>query len=280
MINRIKDWKLQIAQALLPLLVIPAVILLDLPQRFFDLLKQSNVQVSSLEWYWQLLLHLGNWAIIILALFFIYRAIRKHNEKEVIKQNIPNTIVWHSYPGYWFCRHFLNYQTVSLTRVPIPVQFELVWNELFKKYECMEGVTEITDADTISVEILQAEPYTSTVNLILADTYPLDDWKAKVPAPTSFYSTVIVNRSGERVVRYYSKEFISKIATTVHELPATVTDINIFATINAAHVYHIVNEVFKTGGRDGIKRIRIYQQTSGTWVFEGKKYKEIQIGVQ
>ena len=73
---------------------------------------------------------------------------------------------------------------------------------------------------------------------------------------------------------------MSKIGTTVHDLPKTVTDINIFATINAAHVYHIANEVFKTGGRDGIKRIRIYQQTSGTWVFEGKKYKKIKIGAQ
>lgn len=279
MINRIKDWKLQIAQAFLPLLLVPVILILDVPQRFFDLLKQSNVQVSSLEWYWQLLLHLGNWAIIIVALFFIYRAIRKHNEEEALKQNLK-VIVWHSYPGYWFCRHILNYQIISLTRVPIPVQFELVWKDLFKKYECMDNVTEKTDYDNISVEILQAEPYTSTVNLILADTYPLDNWKAKIYAPTISYSTIIVNRNGERGVRYYSKEFISKIATTVHELPATVTDINVFATINAAHVYHIVNEVFKTGGRDGIKRIRIYQQTSGTWVFEGKKYKEIQIGAQ
>ena len=278
--NRIIDWKWQIAQAFLPLLLIPVVLILDVPQRFFDLLKQSNVQVSSLEWSWQLLLHLGNWAIIILALFFIYRTIRKHNKGEVLKQNIPNTIVWHTYPGYWFCRHFLNYQTVSLTRVPIPVQFELVWKNLFKKYEYMENVTEKTDSDIISVETLQAEPYTSTVNLILADTYPLDDWKAKIPAQTTTFTTIIVNRHGERGVRYYSKDFVSKLATSFHGLPATVTDINIFATINAAHAYHIVNEVFKTGGRDNQKRIKVYQQTSGTWVFEGKKYKEIKIGAQ
>lgn len=277
MVNRIKDWKLQIAQALLPLLVIPAVILLDLPQRFFDLLKQGNVAISSLEWYWQLILNLGNWAIIVVLLPIIYHLIRKHNKEDVLKQNLV-VIVWHSYPGYWFCRYILNYQTVSLTRVPIPVQFELVWNKLFKKYEFMDGVTEKTDSDNISVETLQAEPYTSTVNLILADTYPLDDWKAKVPAHTISYSTIIISRSGERGVRYYSKDFVSKIATSYHDLPATVTDINIFATINAAHVYHIVNEVFKTGGRDNQKRIRVYQQTSGTWVFEGKQYKEIKIG--
>lgn len=280
MINRIKDWKLQIMQTILPLLLIPAVLILDVPQRITDALAKANVEVKDLNTIWRIAIGLGKWPLIVVALFFIYRAIRKHNKDEVLKQNIPNTIVWHSFFGYWMCRYALNYQTVSLTRVPIPVQFELVWKNLFKKYEYMENVTEKTDTDSISVETLQAETYTSTVNLILADTYPLDDWKAKIPAQTTTFTTIIINRSGERGVRYYSKDFISKIAMSFHELPATVTDINIFATINAAHVYHIVNEVFKTGGRDNQKLIKVYQQTSGTWVFEGKKYKEIKIGAQ
>ena len=165
MINRIKDWKLQIAQTFLPLLIIPVVILTNLSQRSFALLKQGNVSVSRLEWYLQLLLNLGNWAIILVGILFTYMAIRKRNKKEILKQTIPNMIVWHSYPGYVFCRHFLNYQIISLTRVPIPVQFELVWRGLFKKYECMDGVTEKTDADNVSIEILQKEPYTSTINL-------------------------------------------------------------------------------------------------------------------
>ena len=144
----------------------------------------------------------------------------------------------------------------------------------------MDNVTEKTEPDSINVEKLQDTPITSTVNLILTDTYPLVDWKMKIPAQTTTFSTFIINRSGERGVRYYSKEYVSQIATMVHDLPPTVTDVNIFATINPSHVYHIVNEVFKTGGRDSIKRIRIFQQTSGSWVFEGKKYKEIKIGAQ
>lgn len=132
MINRVKDWRLQIAQAILPLLLIPVLLVIDLPQKIVDLLKQANVDVSSLEWYWQLLLNLGNWAIIIVVLPYIYKIIRKHNKDDVLRQTIPHAIVWHSYPGYWFCRYILNYQTVSLTRMPIPVQFQLVWKELFK----------------------------------------------------------------------------------------------------------------------------------------------------
>lgn len=280
MINRIRDWKLQIAQALLPLLIVPGVLILDVPQLISDVLTKANVEVNDLDTIWRIVIGLGKWMLIFVVLFFIYRAIRKHNKVEVLRQNIPNTIVWHSYLGYWFCRNILEYQTISLTRVPIPVQFELVWKNLFKKYEYMENVTEKTDADNISVEILQSEPYTSTVNIILADTYPLDDWKLKVPAQTNTFTTIIINRNGERGIRYYSKDFVSRIATTVHELPNTVSDINIFATINTAHVYCIVNEVFKTGGRDNQKRIKVFQQSNVTWVFEGKKYKEIKIGVK
>lgn len=144
----------------------------------------------------------------------------------------------------------------------------------------MDNVTEKTGTDIISIDILQADPYTSTVNLVLADTYPLNDWKSKIPAVMTTFTTIIIDRSGERGVRYYSRDYVSKIAATVHGLPETVTDISIFSTINAAHVYHIVNEVFKTGGKDCIKRIKVFEQTKGTWVFEGKKYKEIKIGEQ
>lgn len=276
-IDKIADWRLQITQILLPLLLIPVVILLDIPTQITEILIKAKVKVKDLDTIWRIAIGLGKWPLIVVALFFIYRAIRRHNKEEILKQNL-SVIVWHSFLGYWFCRYILNYQTISLTRVPIPVQFELVWKNLFRKYEYMDGVTEKTESETLNVEILQAEPYTSTINLILADTYPLDGWKAKIPASVTSYSTIIVNRSGERGVRYYSKDFVARIASIVHELPNTVLKINVFATLNAAHVYHIVNEVFKTGGRDGIKQIIIYEQTKDSWVFEGKKYKVIKIG--
>ena len=277
MLNRIKDWKVQILQTILPLLIIPMSFILDYPQRITDALTKANAEVKDLHIIWRIAIGLGKWTFIVVALFLIYRFIRKHNEKEILKQNL-DVIVWHSYIGYWFCRYALNYQTVSLTRVPIPVQFELVWKNLFKEYKYMDGVTEKNDVDNVTLKIQQNESYTQTVNLILADTYPLDEWKSKIPASLTSYSTIIINRSGERGVRYYSKDFVAKISAAVHDLPVTVTDINIFATINSAHVYHIVNEVFKTGGRDSIERIKVYEQTKGTWDFEGKKYKIIKIG--
>ena len=271
--NKLKDWIRVYIQLTILIVIIVLNVCLNIPEIIKNAFKDASVPVSELPVLWQFAVGSGRWILAVAIFVVVYLLIRKSNVAEPIKQNL-DVIVWHSYFGYWFCRYFLNYQTISLTRVPIPVQFELVWKDLFKKY-VWENVTEKTDPDNVSIEILQADPYTSTVNLILADTYPLDDWKSKVPVAMTSCSTIIINRSGERGIRYYSKDYVARIATTVHELPATVTDINIFATINPAHVYHIVNEVFKTGGRDSLKRIKVYEQTSGSWVFEGKKYKEI-----
>ena len=278
MINRIRDWKKPIVQLLLPLLVIPTILLLNAPMRIIDVLNKSDVEVSQLDWYWQVAIGLGKWPLIVITLYFLYRYIRKTNKEEVLQQSIE-VIVWHSYAGYWVCRYILNYQTISLIRVPIPVQFKLVWRGIFKKYEYMDNITEKEKGtDKIDRTFFNDEPITDTVNLVLADTYPLE-WKEKLPESVLNYTTIVIDRLSEKGVRYYSRDFVDMITRTVHEMPRSVKEINFFATINAAHVYHIVNETFKTGGRDGMRRIRIYQQTSGLWVFEGKNI-EIKTGVK
>ncbi len=279
MIYRLIDWKYQVAQTILPLLLLPFFLVFDVTEFLIDKLSSINVDVQDLDIKWRIAVGFGKWFLLLVILCLLYYVIRKNNKKRLLKQTLPNRIVWHSYFGYWFCRKILNYRIVSLTRVPIPVQFELVWKGLFDKYEYMENVNKLQGNDSITIEFVQTEPFTNVVNLILADTYPIDNWKSKIPSTMTFYSTIIINRLGERGVRYFSKEFVSKIASVAHELPSTVKVINIFATINTAHVYHIVNEVFKTGGRDDLLLVRVYQQTSGTWIFDGKQYKELQIGV-
>ena len=133
----------------------------------------------------------------------------------------------------------------------------------------MENVTEKTDDDSVSVEMIQTDPYTSTVNLILCDTYRLDNWQELIPASATSLSSIVIQRNDVEGVRYYSKEFITTIMKIFRSLPATVTDINVFATINTAHVYHLVNEVLKTG-RNKLNIVTVYQQTS-SWDFNGKK---------
>ena len=277
MINRIKDWKVPIAQLLIPLFIIPIVLVIDVPQVIINNLNKTNVKVTELEWYWRLILFLGNWPFIIVVLFFIYLWIRKYNKKnEVLKQNL-SVIVWHSYFGYWICRYLLNYQVVSLTRVPIPVQFNLVWRGIFKKYEYMDGVDEMgRGEDTINVRVINSESKSPSINLLLIDTYSLDS-DSIIDLSKSRLRTIVIERVSEKGVRYYSHDFVAKISNIIHSLPQSIDEVNIFATVNSAHVYNIVNNVFKTGGRDGIKVVRVYEQTKGTWNFDGRNI-EIRIG--
>lgn len=64
MIEKIKDWKKPIVQTFLPLLLIPAIILLDAPQRIKDILIQTNVDISELKWYVRVAIELGKWPLI------------------------------------------------------------------------------------------------------------------------------------------------------------------------------------------------------------------------
>ena len=270
MIDKIRDWKIPFAQTILPLIFCPLVLLININ----GLLAKADVSVKDLDVVWRIIIGLGKPVLVIAIMFLYCNTIRKVNKGTVLKQNVPNKIVWHTMAGYWFCRYILSFQKVSLTRVPIPMQFKLVWSDWFTDYEIMDGVAEKEKGtDNINVKKFNDDQVTSTVNLVLADTYPLN-WKEKLPADLLNLTTIVIERGGEKGVRYYSPDFVAEISRIVHELPINVVGVNLFATINAANSYHIANEVFKTGGRDNLKHLRVYEQSKDNWVFEGK-YKKI-----
>jgi hypothetical protein len=271
--NKIVDWKREYVQTALLTLIIVANVCFNLPEIAKNVLADASVQMSELDPKWRLAIGFGRWVFAIVVVVGLWFVIKYFNKDYVLKQNISNDIVWHTYFDYWFCRYFLSIKKLSLTRMPIPMQFKLVWKDLFLEYDYMDGITEKEEAkDKVKVERFQDNPLTSTVNLVLADTYPLD-WKSKLPASVLNLTTIVIDRTGEKGTRYYSRDFVKKISSTVHDLPNNVTTINLFATINAAHCYHITKEVFMTGGRDSLKHLVVYEQSKGSWVFEGKNIK-------
>lgn len=265
----IVDWKREYSQTAVLIGVIVVNICFNLPEIVKNALANASVSMSELDLEWRFAIGLGRWALAIVVVVGLWFVIKGFNKDYVLKQNIPNDIVWHTYLDYWLCRYVLSIKKLSLTRIPIPMQFKLVWNGLFL-YDYMDGITEKEEGkDEVKVERFQDNPQTSTVNLVLADTYPLD-WKSKLPASVLNLTTIVIDRTGEKGARYYSKDFVKKISSTVHDLPSNVTTINLFATINTAHCYHITREVFMTGGRDTLKHLVVYEQSKGSWGFEGK----------
>ena len=272
LMQRFQDWIIQVLQTLILLAVLALNYFINIPEFMQKQLIDAKIPISDLNVYWRFAIGKGRFFLGAIILCFLLWYIRKNNKGEVLKQTLPDAIVWHTYAGYWYCRYFLNYQTISLTRVPIPMQFKLVYKELFKKYLFMDGITEKTrGTDKVNVVCHQNGNalISTTINLVLADTYPLD-WKTQLPSSVHNLTTYVINRSSEDRTRYYSPDFVSTVTFVVRHLPSHVVAVNIFATINPAHCYHIIREVFMTGGRDSIKTLSVYEQSKGNWKFEGK----------
>ena len=273
--HSVRDWARQWIQFASLVVIIPMVFLLDISGQFLRLLDTTKVQVSELDVEYRISLGIGNPALSVVLFITLLLYIRRCNKGYVLKQN-TKIIAWHTLAGYWLCCRILNYRTILLTRVPIPVQIKVVFNNLFDEYRYMDGVTELQKADNVRVVPLQDYDNPKIVNVFLADTYQITDWEKKLPTSEKLHHTIIIDRSSEERGRYYSKEYVSKIRSAILSLPETVDTINIFATINAAHCFHITRDVFMTGGSDRFKILRIYEQNKQTWKFDGK-YREIKL---
>lgn len=272
MLKRIWDWKTIIIQFLGPLLLAILVAAYGADK----ILLMASVKEDELTVLQRVILSFKKGGVFLALFLFFFWFVRKHNKEQILKQNL-SVVVWHFYWGYWFCRYVMNYQTVSLTRVPIPVQFKLVWKGLFNSY-VYDGIVE-KQSERIHFKRFNDDIITTTINLVLADTYSID-WRAKLPETVLKFTTIEISRVGQPGVRIYNPDYVAKINEVIHLLPHNVTSVNVFATTNPAHVEHIVKEVFKTGGRDYIKSLRIFQQSEKTWIFEGKKYIDIKTGVK
>lgn len=263
----IRDWIFLWLQtmALVVALIFPT--LLDVATKIKPIINNTGVTFDTIKYYY--LMKLGNGAIGIVCMFLLLIWLRKDNSKRTL--NKGNLYHDHCYVGYLFCAKILGYKKCSLIRVPIAMQFKLVINDTFCEYDYGpdEDYRE-TETENIKVESPK-ECYTSTVNIVLSDTYPVT--KEMLPESTINLSTIWISRDNEKdFVRCYSKSFCEKIQNTVRQLPNNVCEINLYPTLNPKHSAWIARNVFKMGGRTNIKTLTIYPQLNenGNWNFSGK----------
>ena len=271
-IHSVRDWGRQWIQIVSLVAIVVYVLLFDASGKILNLLQATNVEVEDLAVEYRISLGIGNPGLALILFIILLLFIRKCNKGYVLKQN-TKLIAWHTFFGYWFCCRILNYRIVSLTRVPIPVQMKIVFYDLFDEYRFMDGVTEQKDKENAEIKPLQDYDDPSVVNILLADTYRIDNWQTRMPAAERLHHTIIVDRTNEKRGRYYSAEYVEKIWEAVRSLPDTVKTINIFATINSAHCFHITRDVFMTGGSDRFELLRVYEQNKQTKKFDGENRK-------
>lgn len=197
----------------------------------------------------------GNAAIgifmFVLALFLI----RKWNKEYMFNRGDE----YKNYPyfWYWICAKALGYSECNLILVPIYMQFKLVFRDTFCRYYC--GELDKRQDDTISVQKTNFSNTSNEINIIISDTYPLQE--GQIPMGKRSKPTIFISRDNETDHnRYDSPELVRNVVNEVRNLPVNIEKINIYATTNPYNTKKIVQNAFKLGGRSGIDLITVFQQ--------------------
>ena len=170
----------------------------------------------------------GDWAIGVFFLIVVLFIIRKWNKTYMF--NRGNYYKQYRYGWYRICSKILGYSECNLIQVPIYMQFKLVLNDTFDKYNC--GEFDKKENDTISVSKSNFSHETDEVNVMISDTYPLSLSQLpeiKKNIPTSFLiqkktkSGYVLVSSPELTAMdliLYDKEIggINRAATVLNEL--------------------------------------------------------------
>ena len=268
MIKRVRDWMRPIVQALLLIIVffIPNVI--NVAGKIQSIFENTTINFDNAKYFY--IMKMGNGLIgVIFMLLILFKFVRASNENHCL--NKGNYFHEHSYLGYWLCANVLGYKKCSLVRVPIYMQFKLVLRDTFNEYL----IGQYEDYHCVDDEVVEikglSDSYTSSVNLVLADTYPI--LKGMLPASTSNLSTIWVIRTDSvKMIRTFSKMYCNSIREIVSGLPNNVEMINLYSTINPKHSFWIANNVFKMGGRCQVKALKVFPQSNknGNWNFAEK----------
>lgn len=208
----------------------------------------------------------GNVAIGIFLFVVALFAVRKWNKDCMF--NKGNEYKNYPYFWYWICSKILGYTECNLILVPIYMQFKLIIRDTFCKYYC--GELDKKPDDIISVQKINFEDVSNEVNIIIADTYPLET--NQIPAGKRSKPTIIISRDNDTDHnRYDSPELVQNVVNEVRNLPIKVKSINIYATTNPCNTMKIVKAAFKLGGRSNLDLITVFQQNrTGSRKFEKK----------
>lgn len=268
MVKRIRDWVRPIMQVLILIIMFFVPYIANVAGIIKGIFYNTPIDFDNIKYYYAM--KMGNGVIgIILVLLILFNCIRKSNEDYCL--NKGNYYHEHFYLGYLFCAKVLGYKKCSLIRTPVYMQFKLVINDTFNEYSVGEE-EDYNIAEDESIEIGGiSDSYTSSVNLVLSDTYPIS--KGMLPASTSNLSTIwIVRTDSKKMVRTFSKKFCNTIKEIVSGLPNNVETIHLFSTLNPKHSLWIANNVFKMAGRCQVKALKVFPQSNknGNWNFTEK----------
>lgn len=192
--------------------------------------------------------------------------IRRINKEQSFNQGT----LYHNYRyyTYFYASKILNYKSVNLVMISLPIQFKLLINQTFKEISCGDKLP-IIENEKIEIIKKNAKRNPKKINLILSDTYKVDE--NTLPREVKKLPTIHIIRelSGDRV-RRYSPKFLEEVRKITSTYGDKVTTINVFAYTNAHHNFRIAKDCFRTGGRTKLEKIVIFQPDRKTFKFKSK----------
>lgn len=260
MINKLKV----IIQSILVLtpFIISIILPVDLLWEFLSLkfgdLTDIRKMVSGIVPY-KKLISLGLGFILTITVLSILRRINKNKTFNIGSDYFDYSMIYFVLAG----RRGLGYKKITLVRVPLYLQFKLLFKDIF---DYIVSDTHPQETDEPKVVTLYLENESDEVNLILSDTYQihLDD----LPDQKKELPTVFIERTtGFPGSRTYNSKFISVTSEQTNKYRLQYKRVNIFATTNTQHTQEIVLQCFKNGGRTGFKEVYVYEQSADDYKF-------------
>lgn len=216
------------------------------------------------------LFSMGNIFIGVTLFITLLLKIREHNAECLFNRGHA----YHDYPywWYWYCASILGYKKCNLIHTPIYTQFRLILRNTFDEYPLSESDFPPEDENNVEESWIYSEQEQHEYNLILEDTYPVDEEKVLSIRPN--VTILKISRSVSfDLSRHYNVNFIRQIIHQVRKMPDGVT-INIFATTNPKNTLEIARGAFQMAGRGNISHLYVFQQTgTGQRTFEKKGHK-------
>lgn len=171
---------------------------------------------------------------------------------------------------FWFAAKMIGYKKMTLVRVPLHLQFELILEPIFTCYITDEHEN---SSDEVNIKYLNKDKNNNKeINLALSDTYKvkLDE----LPKSKRDITTIFIE-NGEKFngIRTYNINFVQAIKKHVHKLSKKYKKVNLFAHTNTQHNKKIIESSFKMGGRSGFEKVSIYKYLPDSQTFLDKPHK-------
>ena len=201
-------------------------------------------------------------SIVILFLFRFFFKEKTFNNSGNLYYDFP-------YLVFYVAGKILNYKKIDLVQVPVWLQYKIVIDNTFNHIDYGVGLKKIEDEHVVETKNNFDETSIKEINLILSDTFEVKF--ESIPIDKHDLPTITIKRNieGDKE-RKYSPEFINKVRNIVVEYNDSCEVINIYSYTNTQHNFLIAKDCFKTGYRNLLKKINIYQPDKKTFTFVKK----------